>query len=95
MDDGSGELRDGFDLVEYPCDYVFKAVGRATPEFEVSIRQTLAGELGESRMLREKTMPSRNGRYVSMTFVVRLENREQLEAGYAALSAHPGVVMTL
>jgi len=86
---------DGFDLVQYPCEYMFKAVGRAAPDFEISIRQTVADHVGEASLVRETSMESKNGKYVSMTFVVKLENRQQLETVYAALAAHPGVVMTL
>jgi putative lipoic acid-binding regulatory protein len=86
---------DGFDLVEYPCEYMFKAVGRTTPDFEIGIRQKVADQVGEANLVRETSMESRNGKYVSMTFVVKLENRRQLETVYAALATHPGVVMTL
>lgn len=89
------DIKDGFDLVEYPCEYVFKAVGKATPEFEISIRQKVVDEVGESSLVRGTSMPSRNGRYVSMTFVVKLDNRKQLEAVYSVLAAHPDVVVTL
>jgi putative lipoic acid-binding regulatory protein len=95
MADEQQNVRDGFDLIDYPCEYVFKAVGRATPKFEMSIRQDVAAEVGEASMVRETSIASRNGRYLSMTFVVRLDDRQQLEALYAVLANHPGVVMTL
>jgi putative lipoic acid-binding regulatory protein len=45
-----------------------------------------------------KTMamrPSRQGRYLSITCVVRATSREQLDALYRELCDHPGVVMVL
>jgi putative lipoic acid-binding regulatory protein len=39
--------------------------------------------------------PSRQGRYLSVTCVVRATSREQLDALYQELCDHPGVVMVL
>jgi putative lipoic acid-binding regulatory protein len=39
--------------------------------------------------------PSRQGRYLSVTCVVRATSREQLDALYRELCDHPGVVMVL
>jgi putative lipoic acid-binding regulatory protein len=39
--------------------------------------------------------PSRKGRYLSVTCVVRATSREQLDALYQELCDHPGVVMVL
>ena len=39
--------------------------------------------------------PSRQGRYLSLTCVVRATSREQLDALYQELCDHPSVVMAL
>jgi len=39
--------------------------------------------------------PSRQGRYLSVTCVVRATSREQLDKLYQELCDHPGVVMVL
>jgi len=39
--------------------------------------------------------PSRQGKYLSVTCVVRARSREQLDALYAELCDHPSVVMVL
>ena len=39
--------------------------------------------------------PSRQGRYLSITCVVRATSREQLDALYQELCDHPSVVMVL
>ena len=39
--------------------------------------------------------PSRQGRYLSVTCVVRARSREQLDALYRELCDHPAVVMVL
>jgi putative lipoic acid-binding regulatory protein len=39
--------------------------------------------------------PSRQGRYLSLTCIVRATSREQLDALYRELCDHPSVVMVL
>jgi putative lipoic acid-binding regulatory protein len=39
--------------------------------------------------------PSRQGKYLSVTCMVRATSREQLDALYQELCDHPGVVMVL
>ena len=39
--------------------------------------------------------PSRKGRYLSVTCIVRATSREQLDALYQELCDHPAVVMVL
>jgi putative lipoic acid-binding regulatory protein len=39
--------------------------------------------------------PSRQGKYLSVTCVVRADSREQLDALYTELCDHPSVVMVL
>lgn len=93
----SSDPRDGFDLIEYPCDFVFKAMCRAH-EQESAMRHISAivePQLAEGALISIKTNASRTGKFESVTLTVRLENREQLESIYEIIAASPRVVMTL
>ncbi|MEM7357681.1 MAG: DUF493 domain-containing protein [Pseudomonadota bacterium] len=91
--------KDGFDLIEYPCDYSFKAMCKAddsdSDANSVMIRDLVLQFLPAEDVLETQSRLSRTGKFESVTISVRLSNRQQLEAIYQAISAAPKVVMTL
>ncbi len=91
------DARDGFDLIEYPCDFDFKAMCRAVNDesAEDHIKAIVEPVIVDGALLSMKTNPSRTGKFESVTFTVRLQNREQLEQIYQIISASTRVVMTL
>ena len=91
------EPRDGFDLIDYPNDFAFKAMCRAVEgEPAVAhIQELLQPLLVEGALQSIKSNSSRTGKFDSVTFTIKLENREQLEKIYQIIAASPRVVMTL
>lgn len=95
--DNPDEPKDGFDLIEYPCDYAFKAMCRVASDLNASdlvggiIQELLTAE----SILKIKSSQSRTGKFESVTVTVTLTSREQLESVYDAIAASPHVVMTL
>lgn len=85
----------GDDLLDFPCDFPVKVMGRADEAFErvaTEIVERHAGPLGPERRARRA---SRDGNFVSLTLTIRAESREQLDALYSELSAHQRVLMVL
>jgi putative lipoic acid-binding regulatory protein len=95
--DKEQDVKDGFDLIEYPCDYDFKAMFRR--QEGVNLPQQMSSiavqELGEGNVLRCKSTLSRTAKFESITLTVRLQGREQLEKIYQKVSVLSNVVMTL
>jgi len=91
------EPKDGFDLIEYPCDYSFKVMCRADPEIAAQdyIRGLILPLLNDDALLAMKTNASRTGKFESVTATVKLESRSELEAIYKLVAQSPRVVMTL
>lgn len=89
--------KDGFDLIEYPCDFAFKAMCRAADdEPAIDHIQGLLKPLSLNKsLLSIKSNASRTGKFESVTLNVKLDNREQLERIYKVIAASPRVVMTL
>jgi len=89
--------KDGFDLIEYPCNYSFKAMCRADPKQAATdyIREMVESELGPNTLLEVRSNSSRTGKFESVTFTIKLDNREQLESIYQFISSSERVVMTL
>lgn len=72
------------ELVEFPCDYIFKAFGPNNETFVDSVRSTI-GATVFAPLDAIKVRPSSKGEYQCVTVVVRLQNVEQLKAIYCDL----------
>ena len=82
-------------LLEFPCDFPIKAMGKAGIDLEstvVTIIRRHAPDLGEGAV---RVRESRGGNYLSITVTVRATSREQLDDIYRDLTACEQVVMAL
>jgi putative lipoic acid-binding regulatory protein len=82
-------------LLEFPCDFPIKMMGRDTPEFHITARKLVekhAGPLEDSAI---QSSLSRNGRFVSITITVNAESQKQLDAIYYEATANEDVLMAL
>ena len=88
--------KDGFDLIDYPSDFAFKAMCKAgSMAAEQHIRELILSVVDAEALVKLTTNQSRTGKFESVTATVTLYNREQLESIYAAISKSTRVVMTL
>lgn len=84
-DCGSSQPKPALDeLVEFPCDYIFKAFGPNNAAFVASVRTTI-GKTVFAPLDASKVRASGKGGYQCVTVVVRLHNAEQLKAIYRDL----------
>ena len=95
----ANQAKDGFDLIEYPSDYGFKAMCRIELCSERSateqMRELVLLHIAESALLKISSKQSRTGKFESVTLTVRLQSRQELEAIYQSVANSPVVVMTL
>lgn len=87
-------LADGSALA-FPCDFPIKVMGRKQPGFAQAVSDIVRKHAPDFDPATVGMRPSRQGRYLSVTCVVRAISREQLDALYQELCDHPGVVMVL
>ena len=82
-------------LIEYPCDFPIKVMGRRVDGFAQAIAEVVqrhdAGFDPSTMGLRA----SSGGNYLGLTVVVRATSREQLDALYRELTSHPMVSYVL
>lgn len=78
------------ELVEFPCDYLFKAFGPNNDPFIDSVRSTVSKTVFAS-LDAIKVRASSKGEYQCVTVVVRLQNIEQLKAIYSDLQQLAGL----
>jgi putative lipoic acid-binding regulatory protein len=79
----------------FPCDFPIKVMGRKAPGFAQSVAEIVRRHAPDFDAATLGMRPSRQGRYLSLTCVVRATSREQLDALYRELCDHPQVVMVL
>ena len=82
-------------LLEFPCAFPIKVMGRADGEFEAAVLTIVhrhVPDLGEAGV---KSRPSRKGNYVALTVTILAQSQRQLDDLYQELSAHELVIMVL
>jgi putative lipoic acid-binding regulatory protein len=82
-------------LIEYPCDFPIKVMGKSHPEFAATIVAVIQQFDDAFDPARVETRPSSGGNYTGLTVTVRAVNREQLDNIYRALTGHPMVKVVL
>jgi putative lipoic acid-binding regulatory protein len=84
-------------LLEFPCRFPLKAMGKADGGFEaiaVQIARKHAGLWpGEAEPVISR--PSKTGKYISVTIVIEATSQAQLDAIYQDLTDCPEVLMAL
>ena len=79
----------------FPCDFPIKVMGRKQPGFAQAVTDIVRKHAPEFDPASVEMRPSRQGRYLSVTCVLRATSREQLDGLYQELCEHPAVVMVL
>ncbi len=79
----------------FPCDFPIKVMGRKAPGFAQSVIDVVLRHAPDFDPATVEMRPSRQGKYLSVTCVVRAVSRQQLDALYQELCDHPSVVMVL
>ena len=82
-------------LLEFPCDFPIKIMGKATDEFRSLALGIVSRHFGDLSSDQIDERPSREGRYLAITVTVRAENKAQLDAVYMDLTACQHVLVAL
>jgi putative lipoic acid-binding regulatory protein len=79
----------------FPCDFPIKVMGRKAPGFAQNVMEIVLRHAPDFDPATIAMRPSRQGKYLSVTCVIRAVSRTQLDALYQELCDHPSVVMVL
>jgi putative lipoic acid-binding regulatory protein len=82
-------------LIEYPCDFPIKVMGRAQAGFPQTILEIVQAHAPDFDASTVQMKSSKGGKYLSVTCTIRATSREQLDGLYRTLCDHPMVVMAL
>ena len=82
-------------LLEFPTDYPIKVIGRPSDEFRARVHAIVLrhAPLSEPDGVSERL--SENGNFLSISYTIRAQTREQVVALTADLKACEGVLMLL
>jgi len=80
-------------LEQFPCEYTFKVFGRRSDAFVERVREIIASTLGAVPAEAVRVRESSRGRYVSVTVLIWVDSRSQLERVYADLRAEDEVLL--
>lgn len=82
-------------LLEFPCDFPIKMMGRDSPEFHVTARELVEKHTGPLDDSAIQAAVSREGRFVSITVTVIAQSQQQLDDIYREVSNNEDVLMAL
>ncbi|MBU1236444.1 MAG: DUF493 family protein [Gammaproteobacteria bacterium] len=82
-------------LIEFPCDFPIKVMGKSTDGFAQAIADLVLKHAPDFDAAKMEMRPSKAGNYLSLTCTVRATSQAQLDALYRELSGHPMVKVVL
>lgn len=82
-------------LIEFPCDFPIKVMGKTHADFTAEIVKTIQQLNPNFSTANIEMRSSSGGKYISLTCTVYVTSKPQLDDIYRALTAHPMVKVTL
>ena len=85
----------GAELLSFPTDYPIKVIGRPTAEFRARIHAVVLRHVPALEASHVTEHLSKNGNYLSISYAIRAESREQMTALAADLTSCEGVLLVI
>jgi hypothetical protein len=82
-------------VLNFPTDYPIKVIGRPTPEFRARIHAIVLRHVPALEASHVTEHLSKNGNYLSISYALRAESREQMSALAADLKACADVLLVI
>lgn len=82
-------------LIEFPCDFIIKVMGKADKQFEERVINIVLRHYPDVDLEKMVKRPSRDNNFMAITLTVKAENKAQLDALYHELSDAEEVLFAL
>jgi uncharacterized protein len=82
-------------VIEFPCDYSFKVIGRATPDFDARIVAIINKHQDKPFEGQLKHKDSKEKNYQSYAVTIHAKSKEHLQALFEDLKKDKDVMMVL
>lgn len=81
-------------LLEFPCEFSIKAMGKAEDDFLALVESLVSPHL-EGESLQTRAQASGKGNYVSVTVTFTAVSKQQLDKVYLSLTGHERLLYVL
>ncbi len=82
-------------LIEFPCDFQIKIIGKNSLLFAAEILTIARKHFPKLQDAAMSTRPSQHGNYLAISLNVYAQNQITLDALYLELTMHPDIKMVL
>jgi len=82
-------------LIDFPCRFPIKVMGRDKSEFEAHVLQIISGHVDDIAADDISIQPSTKGTFLSITVTIDTHSQEHLDRIYRALTASTRVLYVL
>ena len=82
-------------LLEFPCQFAIKAMGKTNIEFDLLVIDIVRRHVPDLHEQSVTTRLSKDANYLAVTVMIQATSKAQLDAIYQDLSDHPLVLMAL
>jgi putative lipoic acid-binding regulatory protein len=82
-------------LIEFPCDFPIKVMGENHTDFVKTITGVVREHVSDFDPATIELRASSGAKYISITCIVHVTSKPQLDDIYRALTAHPMVKVAL
>ncbi len=88
-------MSDNKSLIQFPCDFPIKIIGKKTELFATEINQITRKHFPNTSDEAIIYQESQYGNYVSLTITVFVHDQQSLDGLYQELTKHPDIKMVL
>jgi len=82
-------------VLAFPCEFPIKVMGKTQAGYAQAVTEVVKRHAPDFDPATLEMRSSREGNYLSLTFIIRAVSREQLDELYRELCDHPMVTMVL
>jgi uncharacterized protein len=82
-------------LLKFPCEFPLKVTGHHTDEFRSIALGIVRKHVGPDDILGIEERPSKNSKYLGLTYTIKATSKTQLDALYSELTSHEKVLIVL
>lgn len=86
---------DSESLLEFPCSFPIKMMGRDEPAFQDTVRAIVEKHAGPVADDAVRSAPSSKGNFIAITITIDAQSQQQLDSIYQDLTAHDDVLFSL
>lgn len=82
-------------MLDFPCEYQIKAMAASDCKLEALLERLLLEHLGKEEIIEFRRKESKQGRFCSVTVLIRASSKDQLDDIYRSVTSCDEIVFAL